>query len=157
MDINYINFYNNLVHLTRNKILYKDFTSQDTFSDRLVIFLFHFAFFLNVFKSNFNKNILQTVFDYVFKQLEISIREIGYGDASINKKMKNYVNTFYSILNEIERWEDLDIDSQNLIFEDYLNIKKESLILTKYFKNYRNYLKKNTLNSLLKGVIKPSF
>ena len=157
MDISYINFYNNLVHLTRNKILYKDFTSQDTFSDRLVIFLFHFAFFLNVFKSNFNKNILQTVFDYVFKQLEISIREIGYGDVSINKKMKNYVNTFYSILNEIERWEDLDIDSQNLIFEDYLNIKKESLILTKYFENYRNYLKKNTLNSLLKGVIKPSF
>ena len=157
MDNKYINFYNNLVHLTRNKILYKDFTSQDTFSDRLVIFLFHFAFFLNVFKSNFNKNILQTVFDYVFKQLEISIREIGYGDVSINKKMKNYVNTFYSILNEIERWEDLDIDSQNLIFEDYLNIKKESLILTKYFENYRNYLKKNTLNSLLKGVIKPSF
>ena len=157
MNISYINFYNNLVHLTRNKILYKDFTSQDTFSDRLVIFLFHFAFFLNVFKSNFNKNILQTVFDYVFKQLEISIREIGYGDVSINKKMKNYVNTFYSILNEIERWEDLDIDSQNLIFEDYLNIKKESLILTKYFENYRNYLKKNTLNSLLKGVIKPSF
>ena len=157
MDNKYINFYNNLVHLTRNKILYKDFTSQDTFSDRLVIFLFHFAFFLNVFKSNFNKNILQTVFDYVFKQLEISIREIGYGDAFINKKMKNYVNTFYSILNEIERWEDLDIDSQNLIFEDYLNIKKESLILTKYFENYRNYLKKNTFNSLLKGVIKPKF
>ena len=69
MDISYINFYNNLVHLTRNKILYKDFTSQDTFSDRLVIFLFHFAFFLNVFKSNSNKNLLQTVFDYVFKQL----------------------------------------------------------------------------------------
>ena len=157
MKHEYINFYNNLVHLTRNKILYKDFTSQDTFSDRLVIFLFHFAFFLNVFKSNFNKNILQIVFDYVFKQLEISIREIGYGDVSINKKMKNYVNTFYSILNEIERWEDLDIDSQNIIFEDYLNIKKESLILTKYFENYRNYLKKNTLNSLLKGVIKPSF
>ena len=140
MDNKYINFYNNLVQLTRNKILYKDFISQDTFSDRLVIFLFHFAFFLNV-----------------FKQLETSIREIGYGDVSINKKMKNYVNTFYSILNEIERWEDLDIDSQNLIFEDYLNIKKESLILAQYFENYRNYLKKNTLNSLLKGVIKPSF
>ena len=157
MDINYINFYNNLVHLTRNKILYKDFTSQDTFSDRLVIFLFHFAFFLNVFKSNSNKNILQTVFDYVFKQLEISIREIGYGDASINKKMKNYVNTFYSILNKIEKWENLDIKRRNLIFEDFLNIKKESSKLTEYFENYRNYLKKNTFNSLLKGVIKPNF
>ena len=157
MNNKYINFYNNLVHLTRNKILYKDLIGQDTFSDRLVVFLFHFAFFLNVFKSNSNKNILQTVFDYVFKQLEISIREIGYGDASINKKMKNYVNTFYSILNRIEKWEDLDIKSKNLIFHDFMNIKKESLILPEYFENYRNYLKKNTFNFLLKGVIKPNF
>ena len=44
MNNNYINFYNNLIHLTRNKNLYKDFTNHDTFSDRLVIFLFHFAF-----------------------------------------------------------------------------------------------------------------
>ena len=157
MDNKYINFYNNLVHLTRNKMLYKDFTSQDTFSDRLVIFLFHFAFFLNVFKSNSNKNILQTVFDYVFKQLEISIREIGYGDVSINKKMKNYINTFYSILKKIDGWDDLDVVSKNLVFEDYLNIKKESLILTKYFENYRNYLKKSTFNSLIKSVNKPNF
>ena len=157
MNKDFTNFYNNLVHLTRNKILYKDLIGQDTFSDRLVVFLFHFAFFLNVFKSNSNKNILQTVFDYVFKQLEISIREIGYGDASINKKMKNYVNTFYSILNRIEKWEDLDIKSKNLIFHDFMNIKKESLILPEYFENYRNYLKKNTFNFLLKGVIKPNF
>ena len=102
MDNNYINFYNNLVDLTRNKILYKDFADQDTFSDRLAIFLFHFAFFLNVFKSYSQKNILQTVFDYIFKQLEISLREIGYGDTAINKRMKSYVNFFYSILNKID-------------------------------------------------------
>ena len=71
--------------------------------------------------------------------------------------MKNYVNTLYSILKNIENWEDLDIKDQNLIFKEYLDIKTESLILTKYFGNYRNYLKKNTLNSLLKGVIKPNF
>ena len=45
---------------------------------------------------------MQNLYDYVFKQLEISIREIGYGDASINKKMKNYINLFYSIINQIE-------------------------------------------------------
>ena len=44
-----------------------------------------------------------------------------------------------------------------VLYSDILNIKKESIILTKYFENYRNYLKKNTLNSLLKGVIKPNF
>lgn len=157
MDNNYINFYNNLVDLTRNKILYKDFTYQDTFSDRLVIFLFHFAFFLNVFKSNSQRNILQTVFDYIFKQLEISLREIGYGDTSINKGMKSYVNFFYSILNKIEDWENLDREGQKQIFKFYLNIKNESFVLAEYFEKYRNYLKKSTFNSLLKGVIKPNF
>ena len=157
MDIRYINFYNNLVLLTRNKILYKDFTSQDTFSDRLVIFLFHFAFFLNEFKSDSRKDTLQTVFDFIFKQLELSIREIGYGDASINKKMKNYINIFYSILNKIENWDNLNKNSQNDIFEEYLGFKSKTLLLPEYFENYREYLKKNTFNSLLKGVIKPNF
>ena len=157
MDNNYINFYNNLVNLTRNKIIYKDFTNQDTFSDRLIVFLFHYAFFLNVFKSNSQRNINQSVFDYIFKQLEISIREIGYGDTSINKKMKTYVNTFYSILTEIDDWENLNKKSKNMIFKSYLNIKKESIILTEYFEKYRNFLKKSTFNSLIKGVIKPNF
>ena len=157
MDNNYINFYNNLVDLTRNKTLYKDFTYQDTISDRLTIFLFHFAFFLNVFKSNSQRNILQTVFDYIFKQLEISLREIGYGDTAINKRMKSYVNFFYSILNKIDGWENLDREGQKQIFKFYLNIKNESFVLTEYFEKYRNYLKKSTFNSLLKGVIKPNF
>ena len=157
MDNNYINFYNNLVDLTRNKTIYKDFTDQDTFSDRLIVFLFHYAFFLNVFKSNSQKNIHQKVFDHIFNQLEISLREIGYGDVSINKKMKSYVNIFYSILTKIEHWENLDKESQNQILKFYLNIKKESFVLTEYFEKYRNYLKKSTFNSLLKGVIKPNF
>ena len=157
MDNNYINFYNNLVDLTRNKTIYKDFTDQDTFSDRLIVFLFHYAFFLNVFKSNSERNINQSVFDYVFKQLEISIREIGYGDTSINKEMKTYVNTFYSILTEIDDWENLNKKNKNMIFKSYLNIKKESIILTEYFEKYRNFLKKSTFNSLIKGVIKPNF
>ena len=157
MDNNYINFYNNLVDLTRNKTIYKDFIEQDTFSDRLIVFLFHYAFFLNVFKSYSQKNINQRVFDYIFKQLEISLREIGYGDTSINKKMKSYVNIFYSILTKVDDWENLDFKSQNQIFKLYLNIKKESFVLTEYFGKYRNYLKKSTFNSLLKGVIKPNF
>tara|TARA_Y100000590_G_scaffold446440_1_gene580162 strand:- start:2503 stop:2976 length:474 start_codon:yes stop_codon:yes gene_type:complete len=157
MNNKYINFYNNLVNLTRNKILYKDFTNQDSFSDRLTIFLFHFAFFLNVFKSNNNKKNLQNIFDYVFKHLEISIREIGYGDASINKKMKIYINTFYSILKNVDKWNNYDENDKKRFFQEYLNIKKDSLILANYFDNYRKYLKKSSLNSLVKGVIKPNF
>tara|TARA_B100000029_G_C17400411_1_gene896839 strand:- start:133 stop:606 length:474 start_codon:yes stop_codon:yes gene_type:complete len=157
MDNNYLNFYNNLVNLTRNKSLYENFTKHDTFSDRLIIFLFHFAFFLNVFKSDSIKQDLQKIFDFIFWQLELSIREVGYGDATINKKMKNYINIFYSIISSIERWDELNYDKKNEILHKYIKINKNSSILINYFDNYKHYLKKNTLNSLLKGVIKLNF
>ena len=91
----YINLYNNLIKLSTNKELYKNFKKQDTFSERLTFFLLHFAFFLKNFKNQSNSLLLQEIYDYVFRQLELSIREIGYGDQSINKKMKNYINLFH--------------------------------------------------------------
>ena len=59
MNYKYINIYNKLVTLTRNKELYKNFNKQDTFADRLVFLLLHFAFFLKAFKKNNDKNVLQ--------------------------------------------------------------------------------------------------
>ena len=108
MNSNYINIYNNLIKFTTNKNLYKHFKKQDTFSDRLVFFLIHFAFFLKTFKNENNSKLLQEIYDYNFRQLELSIREIGYGDQSINKKMKDYINLFHSIVSEIHFWENLD-------------------------------------------------
>jgi len=157
MNNKYINIYNNLVNLTRNKKLYKNFTSQDAFSDRLIFFLFHFAFFLKVFKKTNEKKKLQEIYDHIFKYLELSLREMGYGDATVNKKMKNYINILYTILDKIENWDKFNKDQQNQIFCEYLNFKKKTPKLIKYFNNYRDYLKKNTFNSLLKGVIKLNF
>ena len=42
---------------------------------------------------------------------------------------------------------------------DYLQIYKQykPLFIVNYFDNYRNYLKNNTFNSVIKGVIKHNF
>ena len=50
--------------------------------------------------QNVSKKILQEIYDFNFRQLELSIREIGYGDQSINKKMKDYINVFQKLKNE---------------------------------------------------------
>ena len=150
----YINIYNNLVKLTRNKELYKDFENQDLFSDRIIFFLLHFAFFLKVFKKVNDKKILQDIFDYIFRQLELSIREIGYGDQSINKKMKDYLNLFYSIIDKIHDWENLSIDKKRSIFTVFLNSSVDVAFLVNYFEKYRLNLLNNTLNSYIKGVVK---
>ena len=152
MNNKYINIYNSLVNLSRNKDLYKNFGSQDTFSDRLIFFLIHFAFFLKVFKKN-DQKILQDIYDYIFRQLELSIREIGYGDASINKKMKDYINLFHKIITDIHLWDKLETNEKLNKFSELLfNFNKLDKLVV-YFDNFNKDLSKKTLNSYIKSVI----
>jgi len=154
MNINYINIYNNLVKLTRNKDLYKDFKNQDTFSDRIIFFLLHFAFFLKIYKEDNNKELLQEIYDYIFRQVELSIREIGYGDQSINKKMKDYLNLFYGMIDKIHNWDDLTVESRGNLLEKFLDNAINTEYLANYFEKYKLNLINNTLNSHIKGVVK---
>ena len=152
MNKEYINLYNNLIRLTTNKILYKGLDTQDKFSDRLILFLFHFAFFLKEFKNKDNSKLLQEIYDFNFRQLELSIREIGYGDQSINKKMKDYINTFHSIVSEIHFWDNLDKKDKEKKISFYLENFIEIGHLVDYFDKFKLDLSKKTLNSYLKSV-----
>ena len=157
MKNNYLNIYNNLIKLTRNKNLYLDLKNNDTFSDRLIIFLFHFGFFLRNYKNEISKNESQEIFDFIIRQLELSIREIGYGDVSVNKKMKEYVNLLYSIIEKIEIWEKLDKTKKILLISNYINIKEDSDLLAIYFEKYSVFLANNTLKNFTKDIIEFKF
>ena len=89
----------------------------------------------------------------ISEELEISIREIGYGDASINKKMKVYVNSLYSIIEKIDNWENLNSSQKNIIFESFFNIDGDLSKLIKYFDKYSLFLQKNSFNLFVNGVI----
>ncbi len=154
MKENYIHIYNNLIELTRNKNLYKDFKNQDVFSDRLTFFLIHFAFFFKVYKDKDNKDILQEIYDFCFRQLELSIREIGYGDQSINKKMKNYINLFHEMIDNFHFWDELDGKDKIDILRKFVTNCNNIPLLLNYLEKYLESLKKNTLNSYIKSVIK---
>ena len=155
MDKKYLNIYNNLINYTRNKDLYKSLNREDNFSDRLTLFLLHFSFFLKNFKNDKNKTVLQEIYDFNFRQLELSIREIGYGDQSINKKMKDYINLFHSMVSEIHFWDNLNRQEKLTKFSvfliDFGNIEH----LLDYFEKFNENLSKKTLNSYLKSVHNP--
>ncbi len=157
MNIEYVNIYNNLINLSRNKTLFFYFTKKDTFSDRLLIFLLHLAFFLRNFKKKADPKYLQNFYDYVFRQLELDIREIGYGDQTVNKKMKTYVNILYSIINKIDNWDKLSLEQKINIFSFYIEIKDNSEKFLDYFEKYSNYLTNISLNSFTKSVIDHKF
>ena len=152
MTKKYLHVYNNLINYTRNKDLYKNLNRDDTFSDRLTLFLLHFSFFLKNFKNEENKIILQEIYDFIFRQLELSIREIGYGDQSINKKMKDYINLFHSMVSEIHFWNNLSRSKKLEKFSIFLTDFKEIDHLLDYFELFNDNLSKKTLNSYLKSV-----
>ena len=155
MNEKYIYIYNNLINLTRNKDLYKNLDREDNFSDRLTLFLLHFSFFLKNFKNEQNKKTLQEIYDFNFRQLELSIREIGYGDQSINKKMKDYINLFHSMVSEIHFWDSLSrlekLKKISIFLSDFQKIDH----LLDYFEEFNSNLTKKTLNSYLKSVSNP--
>ena len=155
MDKNYIHIYNNLINFTRNKELYKSLNRADNFADRLTLFLLHFSFFLKNFKNDENRQILQEIYDFNFRQLELSIREIGYGDQSINKKMKEYINLFHSMVSEIHFWDNLSKTEKLKKISIYLNDFQNNEDLLDYFDDFNSNLSKKTLNSYLKSVSNP--
>ena len=157
MEYNDLNIYNNLIKLTRNKNLYLKLEKEDTFSERLIFLFFHLALFLKHFKATIPSKNLQELFDFIIRQIELSIREIGYGDVSVNKKMKDFINLFYFIVNEIEK-NDFS-DSKNLLnlLKKHLNIDKNLEFYTDYFKKYRIFLTKNTLNNFTKDILNLNF
>ena len=112
---------------------------------------------ISIFLSEFQNidDLTQYFDDFNFRQLELSIREIGYGDQSINKKMKDYINLFHSMVSEIHFWEDLSKNEKlkkiSIFLSDFENIE----FLLDYFENFNDDLSKKTLNSYLKSVSNP--
>ena len=147
MKDSYIHIYNKLINYTRNKELYSSLKRKDTFSDRLTLFLLHFAFYLKNFKNDKNKAILQEIYDFNFRQMELSIREIGYGDQSINKKMKDYINLFHSMISEVHFWNNLEktqkTEKLGIFLSDFNNLE----YLVDYFEDFNQNLEKKNLNS----------
>jgi cytochrome b pre-mRNA-processing protein 3 len=157
MKKKFLYIYNHLIKLSKNENLYINLTSKDTFSDRLHIFLIHYAFFLKNYKNQDNKKNMQNLYDFIFRQIELSIREIGYGDQTINKKMKDVINIFHSIISEIHFWDTYSEIEKNKKISFFLENFKNSTFLSIYFNNFNNNLKKITFNSYLERVEDPNY
>ena len=148
----YLDIYNNLIKLTRNKKLYIS-NKQDTFYDRMIVLFFHLGFLLKIYKNQESKENLQNFFDYCIRQIELSIREIGYGDATINKKMKEYVNLLFSIIDKINDWENKKFQEKVDIFNYYIEGDNKYDFYVEYFDDFSKNVSKNTFKTISKDIL----
>ena len=154
---NILPLYNKIVFLTRENFFYTNFKLSDSFSNRIYLIFFHLCFILIALKNKkSDKDYQQNVFDFFFKQIELNCRELGYGDATVNKKMKDLIKLFYEILFQCEYWEELKIDKKNSLilnfFSNNYDNKTLSINLTNYFDKFSFFIEDISLNSITKGV-----
>ena len=103
-----------------------------------------------------DKNDQQVIFDFFFKQIELSCRELGYGDMTVNKKMKDLIKLFYEILIQCNNWKQLKIDNKNNLLLNFFSNNYDNKILTNklanYFDKFTLFIEDISLNSITKGV-----
>ena len=155
--MNILPFYNKIVSLTRKYYFYNNFKLSDTFSSRINLIFFHLSFILIILrKKRVNKEFSQDIFDFFFKQIEINLRELGYADTSISKKMRLLIAMFYDILIKSMNWKYYEINKKKELLINYFEHNTENKILynslVDYFNKFTLFLEDISLNSLLKGV-----
>ena len=90
------NFYSQIVNVSRKKIFYQKLSVPDTFDGRfdlLVLFSVITIYFLSKFGSR-GQYFSQALFDKIFLDLDLTLRELGAGDAGVHIKIKNMVSSF---------------------------------------------------------------
>ena len=90
------------------------------------------------------------------------MRELGFGDATVYKKMKFLVKSFYSILLFCEDYSKKSREYKISFFNQYLksNLKENTAnnkILISYFSDFKTFCSDLSLNSVLKGDLKFEF
>ena len=97
--------YQNIVKISRSKFFYIDYNLEDSFETRFDLIIFHSFMIFYFYKSKKinNSNISQSLFDYMFNDFENNLREMGFGDIAVNKKMKIFVRAFYGRISQYSR------------------------------------------------------
>tara|TARA_B100001964_G_scaffold60473_1_gene68516 strand:+ start:669 stop:1193 length:525 start_codon:yes stop_codon:yes gene_type:complete len=152
--------YNKILFLSRNKLFYTKFGLRDTFQNRINLIFLHISF-LFIRTKNKNEQLIykefdQKLFDHTFKKIELNMREVGYSDMSVNKKMKFMINIFYNILLDSEKYVQKSIKNKNSYLLKYLsqnNDKKSTnnIVLIEYFDAYQAFCFDLSSDSVLNG------
>ena len=101
---------------------------------------FHYSIILLISKIK-GKKPDQVNYNNLFFHIENNLREMGFGDVSVNKKMKDLNKIFYDILIKIRNNSGNFQINKNLSIKYFGNLKNSD----KYWDNFNKYFKIFTL------------
>ena len=148
-----------LLKLSRNILFYQKIKLPDTFETRIYLMLIHFSIIMIVYKKKGEK-FNQSLYDLLFHNIENNLRELGFGDVSVNKKMKDMNKILYDILLKIEETNKNKIFNINhiLVVKYFSKLKdpksNEYLEFRSYFLKFFNFCFDQPVKNVLEDVSK---
>ena len=152
--------YNKVLYLSRNKLFYTKLDLKDTFENRINLIFLHISFlFIKIKydnKKTLYKKFYQDMFDVIFYKIELNMRELGYGDMTVNKNMKFLVKAFYAILLNCEIYSEKNKKDKNLFLLKHLGVNNNkkgdnNYDLVEYFDKYHTFCLDFHPDKVLKG------
>ena len=153
------NIYNTLLFLSRNILFYKNLGFEDTYETRIYLMFFHYSIILLILKNKEKKK-NQENYDDLFFYIENNLRELGFGDVSVNKKMKDLNKIFYDILLKINTNNnsfEISKKLSNKYFKKLNDNDKNWEVFARYFKNFYHFCFELTGNNMIKEAINYKF
>ena len=150
--------YNTLLTLSRNLFFYKNLGLKDNFETRIYLMFIHFSIMMIIFKNKGYK-FDQKSYDLLFHNIENNLRELGFGDVSVNKKMKDLNKLLYDILLKIQfKSSETFILDKNLVLKYFSELEGKNDIKFKlferYFVDFYNFCFELSLDNMIREAIK---
>ena len=114
----------------------------------------HFSIMMIIFKKK-GKKFDQKSYDSLFFNIENNLRELGFGDVSVNKKMKDLNLIFYDILLKLSENDSIFTVNKNLITKYFINLKdniEKSNKFVEYLNNFYEFCFDKSPNSVLEEI-----
>ncbi len=150
--------YNTLLTLSRNIFFYQKINLPDNFETRIYLMFIHFSIMMIVTKKKGQK-FDQKSYDLLFHNIENNLRELGFGDVSVNKKMKDFNKILYDILLKIEKDSIKSFEiNEKLIFKYFkLNIdisEADYIEFERYFVKFHEFCFELSPENMIRDAIK---
>ena len=149
-------FYNILITLSRNIFFYKKIDLKDSFETRIYLMFIHFSILMIVHKKKATK-FDQKSYDDLFNNIENNLRELGFGDVSVNKKMKEFNKILYDILLKLqvnEAEQGVFKINHKLISKYFNELRDEKSLKYVHFKKYLSNFYKFCFELSLKNMVR---
>ena len=140
--------YQNIIERSRSKFFYLNMDIDDNFESRFDIIVLHsfiiFYFLKDI--SDEEKKLSQFLFDFMFEDFDNNLREMGFGDIAVNKKMKVFMTAFYGRIANYSKGVDQimnSLDDETLKKAILNNIYKGKETNTKFLNFFKQYIIEN--------------